>query len=239
VSIPPGLSDVGAVPSVPEAFAAALVRAFAERSGERFSMLCSGGPLAARCYDASSAASGIDWSLVDLYMGDERLVPPDDESANQGLVRTHLVDRVGGVGSFTPMPTDGDPDACAAAYQPVLAALLEGPGIDLIHLGVGPDGHTASLFPGATALEARPDQLVLATADPNGRNPLARLTITLPCIARTRLVTFTVSGLEKAEALARLRAGADVPAARVRAQDVRWIVDAGALGDTGVGTEEQ
>jgi 6-phosphogluconolactonase len=238
------LEEAAPVDSVPDAFAALVAAAFAARRGERFSMLVSGGPLAARCYDACAAQPGaLDWSLVDLYLGDERLVPADDPDANQRLVREHLIDPLGGVGSFSPMPTDGDPDGCAAAYQGVLARLLEGPGIDLIHLGVGPDGHTASLFPGAASLHAGQDQLVLATDDPNGANPHPRLTITLPVIARAGLVAFTVSGTEKRAALARVLGGEDVPAARVRAQDVRWIVDAAALplgvGGPGGGTEDQ
>jgi 6-phosphogluconolactonase len=229
---------------VPEAFAALVAEAYAHRRGERFSMLLSGGALAARCYDACAAAPGaLDWSEVDLYLGDERMVPADDPDANQRLVREHLIDPVGGVRSFSPMPTDGDPDGCAAAYQGILARLLEGPGVDLIHLGVGPDGHTASLFPGAASLNADADQLVLATEDPNGANPHPRLTITLPVIARAGLVAFTVSGTEKRAALARVLGGEDVPAARVRAQDVRWIVDAAALsrgvGGPGGGTENQ
>jgi len=150
---------------------------------------------------------------------------------------------VGGVGSFSPMPTDGDPDGCAAAYQGIVKRLLDGPGIDLIHLGLGGDGHTASLFPGAASLTAGRDELVLATEDPNGANPHPRLTITLPVIDRAGLVAFTVSGTEKQAALAKVRAGQDVPATRVRAQDVRWIVDAEALGfeggGSGGGTEDQ
>jgi 6-phosphogluconolactonase len=206
-------------------------------------MLVSGGPLAARCYDACAAAKdAVDWSLVDLYLGDERMVPADDPDANQRLVREHLIDPLGGVGSFSPMPTDGDPDGCAAAYQGIIGRLLEQRGIDLIHLGLGPDGHTASLFPGAATLHAGADQLVLSTTDPNGANPHPRLTITLPVIDRAGLVAFTVSGTEKRAALAKVRSGADVPATRVRAQDVRWIVDAAALGTEGVaqgGTEDR
>ena len=90
----------------------------------------------------------LDWALVDIYVGDERVVPPDDEDANDRLIRESLLDRVGIVGSFTPMPTSGPLDACVACYQRVMADLVTGPGIDLIHLGMGPDGHTASLFPG-------------------------------------------------------------------------------------------
>jgi 6-phosphogluconolactonase len=238
------LERTAPVGSVPDAFAALVAEAFAQRRGERFAMLVSGGPLAARCYDACAARPGaLDWSAVDLYLGDERMVPADDPDANQRLVRERLIEGVGGVGSFSPMPTDGDPDGCAAAYQGILARLLDGPGIDLIHLGVGPDGHTASLFPGAASLHAADDQLVLATDDPNGVNPHPRLTITLPVIARAGLVAFTVSGTEKRAALARVLGGEDVPAARVRAQDVRWIVDAAALSlrvaGPGGGTEDQ
>ena len=241
LAAPAALARTEPVDSVPAAFAALVAEAFAQRPGERFCLLASGGALAARCYDACAAAKGaLDWSLVDLYLGDERLVPADDPDANQRLVREHLIEGVGGVGSFSPMPTDGDPDGCAAAYQGILTRLLSGPGIDLIHLGLGPDGHTASLFPGAASLHAAHDQLVLATDDPNGANPHPRLTITLPVIARTRLVAFTVSGDEKRAAVARVRAGEDVPAARVRAQDVRWIVDEAALGiGAGEGTEDQ
>jgi 6-phosphogluconolactonase len=240
---PPSGPDLAPVASVPTAFAALVAEAFAARGGERFSLLVSGGALAAACYDACAAApSALDWSLVDLYQGDERLVPADDPDANQRLVREHLIDPLGGVGSFSPMPTDGDPDGCAAAYQGIVARLLDGPGIDLIHLGLGPDGHTASLFQGAASLHAGDDQLVLATEDPSGVNPHPRLTITLPVIARARLVAFTVSGAEKRAALAEVRRGEDVPAARVRAHDVRWIVDGAALGpgadDVGGRTEE-
>jgi 6-phosphogluconolactonase/glucosamine-6-phosphate isomerase/deaminase len=67
-----------------------------------------------------------------------------------------------------------------------MAAVLAGPGIDLIHLGLGPDGHTASLFPNAPTLDAGPDELVAATEDPNGRNPHPRLTVTLPVINAAR-----------------------------------------------------
>ena len=240
---PAGLDHLRAVPSVPDAFAALVAEAFARRPGDRFCMFVSGGALAARCYDACAGApEALDWSLVDLYMGDERLVPADDPDANQLLVRRHLVDPLGGVGSFSPMPTDGDPDGCAAAYQGIIGRLLDGPGIDFIHLGLGPDGHTASLFAGAASLHAGPDHLVLATEDPNGANPHPRLTITLPVIDRAGLVAFTASGAEKRAALAKVLGGEDVPAARVRAQDVRWIVDAAALGTEGgggEGTEDQ
>ena len=114
---------------------------------------------------------GIEWTVVDVYVGDERIVPPDDADANQRLINEALLDRVGPVGSFQPMPTELPLEQCVAAYQRVMSDLVTGPGIDLIHLGMGPDGHTASLFPGDDSLEAGPGELVAATEDPNGATP--------------------------------------------------------------------
>ena len=224
------LAAAAPVPDVPEAFAALVTERFTARPGERFTMVLSGGPTAEACYERTAAlpAGAVDWSLVDVFMGDERVVPADDPDANQRLVREALVDKVGC--TFTPMPTDGDPDACAAAYQKVLAGVLAGPGFDLVHLGMGPDGHTASLFLGAPTLDAPPDQLVAATTDPNGRNPHPRLTLTLGAIDRARLAVFTVAGASKREAVARLLSGEDLPAARVRAGEVRWLIDGEARG---------
>jgi 6-phosphogluconolactonase len=112
-----------------------------------------------------------------------------------------------------------------------MADLVTGPGIDLIHLGLGPDGHTASLFPNAPTLDADPGVLVLATEDPNGRNPHPRLTLTLPAINSARLAVFTVAGASKAEAVGRLSRGEDLPAARVHAGRTVWLVDGPARAD--------
>jgi 6-phosphogluconolactonase len=226
------------VANVPAAFTAVVVAAFAARPGERFSLVLSGGPTAQACYEHLAAGTGtgtgaattVDWKLVDVYMGDERMVPADDPDANQRLVQRTLLNRVGPVGSFTPMPTAGPAEQCAAEYHATIERLLEGPGIDLIHLGVGPDGHTASLFPGVSELDAGPDQLVAATLDPNGRNPHPRLTLTLPAINAARCAVFTVAGDSKREAIDQLRHGADLPAARVNAGQVIWLVDGAAFG---------
>jgi len=227
-----GAEGLAPVDDVPAAFAQTLADAYARRAGPRFSMVLSGGPTARACYERAAALppGSVEWGRVDVYMGDERMVPPEDPDANQHLVREALIDPVGGVGSFTPMPTEGDPDRCAAAYQAVVARLLDGAGIDLIHLGMGPDGHTASLFPGAPTLDAPPEQLVAATEDPNGVNPHPRLTLLLGAIDRARLAVFTVSGEAKRPAVAALRAGRDIPAARVRAAGVRWLIDRAAFG---------
>src|ERR671933_188081 len=88
-----------------------------------------------------------------------------------------------------------------------------------LDLGLGPDGHTASLFPGSPALDADPGRLVVMNTDPSGHNPYERMTLTYSGIARARLVVFTVSGEEKRDAFAAVRRGdADCPAARVRAE---------------------
>lgn len=216
------------VDDVPRAFAHAVIDAFAARAGARFALVLSGGPTARASYEVLAGRDGIDWTLVDVFVGDERLVPPDDEDANQRLIRETLLDKVGPVGSFTPMPTELPIDQCVAAYQRVMSDLVTGPGIDLIHLGMGPDGHTASLFPGAPTLDAGPGELVAATEDPNGVNPHPRLTLTLPAINSARLAVFTVAGTSKADAVARLVRGDDIPAARVHAGRVLWLVDAAA-----------
>jgi 6-phosphogluconolactonase len=240
------------VDDVPAAFTKAVLAAFAARPLPRFTLVLSGGPTAKACYEdlaaatidgrgtAGSLADGFDWSVVDIYMGDERVVPPDDPDANQRLVREAIVDRVtesggkngqaGSVGSFTPMPTTGPVEDCVAEYQRVMAGLLAGPGIDLIHLGMGPDGHTASLFPNAPTLDAAPDVLVAATQDPNGVNPHPRLTLTLNVINTARCAVFTVAGESKRDAVAAVRRGDDIPALRVRATRVVWLVDAAAAG---------
>jgi 6-phosphogluconolactonase len=219
------------VDDVARAFSDAVREAFAARSGPRFALVLSGGPTAKACYELLATASDIDWGVVDVFVGDERVVPPDDDDANQRLIREALLDPVGGVGSFSPMPTVGPLGECVAAYQRTMSDLVTGPGIDLIHLGMGPDGHTASLFPGAPTLEAEPGVLVAATEDPNGVNPHPRLTLTLPAINSARLAVFTVAGASKAGAVAGLLRGEDLPAARVHAGRTLWLVDGAARAD--------
>ncbi len=229
------VSMITPVDDVPRAFADAVVQAYGARPGPRFALVLSGGPTAKECYEvlATTPADAIDWTLVDVYVGDERVVPPDDDDANQRLIKEALLDRVvgGPVGSFSPMPTVGPLDQCVDAYQRTMSDLVTGPGIDLIHLGMGPDGHTASLFPGASTLDADPGVLVLATEDPNGVNPHPRLTLTLPAINSARVAVFTVSGASKAPAVAALVRGDDLPASRVHAGRTVWLVDGAARAD--------
>ncbi len=213
------------VDDVPAEFAARVVQAFQARIGDLFSIALSGGETARECYErlALEGSEAIDWLSVNVYWGDERCVPADDANSNQLLGRKALLERVGAANAVYPMICHEGPDA----YQLRLGSIER---LDLVHLGLGPDGHTASLFPDSPALEADPGQLVLLTEDPSGRNKLARMTLSLAGIARSREVIFTVAGESKREALAAVMAGADLPAARVKADKITWIVDPDALG---------
>jgi 6-phosphogluconolactonase len=214
------------VDDVPGEFAERVIEAFHGRPHDGFSFAASGGETARRCYErlADDAGSQIDWWKVDVYWGDERCLPLDHPDTNYRLVRESLLARVGAVNANYPMRCEEGPDP----YQLRLGELGR---IDLIHLGLGPDGHTASLFPGSPALDADPGRLVVMNDDPSGRNPYRRMTLTFAGIERARQVLVTVAGKGKREALARVAAGEDLPGARIRGERVLWIVDPEAAGD--------
>ncbi|MHB8440012.1 MAG: 6-phosphogluconolactonase [Acidimicrobiales bacterium] len=221
----PAVGEVHVVDDVAQAFTAQ-VRSVAGTplSGRPCSLVLSGGATARLCYEHLAGAGAVDWHGTEILMGDERCVAPDDPDANQRLVREALLFRLVEAPPFHPMACD---DESLSAYQQLIEAR---PVLDLVHLGLGPDGHTASLFPRSPALDAAPGTLVTRNEDPSGSNPHGRVTLTFEAIARARLVVFTVSGASKREAWAALCAGADVPAARVRAQSVLWLVDREAAG---------
>ncbi len=217
------------VDDVPGEFAERVIEAFHSRPNDAFSFAVSGGHTARRCYErlADDAGNQIDWWKVDVYWGDERCVPLDDESSNYRLVREALLERVGAVNANDPMRCDEGADP----YQLRLGELGR---IDVVHLGLGADGHTASLFPDSPGLDADPGRLVVMNDDPRGRNRHPRMTLTLAGIARARLVLVTVVGERKREAFARVAAGdGSAPASRVRADHVIWIADPAAAGDLG------
>jgi 6-phosphogluconolactonase len=205
---------------VPGAFAAEVVSAFVNRPNEEFDIALSGGDTARACYErlATEGAHAIDWLVVNVFWGDERCVPPGHPDSNELLGRQALLERVGAANAVYPMRCDEGPDA----YQLRLGEVGQ---LDVVHLGMGADGHTASLFPGSKALQADPGQLVTCNEDPSGRNRHPRMTLTYAGIARARLVIFTVAGEAKRQALEAVLDGADLPAARVRAGRVLWLVD--------------
>ena len=207
-------------------FAERVIEAFHARPNDAFSLAVSGGDTARACYErlADDAGTQIDWWKVDVYWGDERCVPHDSPDSNYHLVRTALLEQVGAVNANYPMFCEEGPDP----YQLRLGELGR---LDVVHLGLGDDGHTASLFPGSAGLGADPGRLVVMNEDPTGVNPYPRMTLTLAGIARARLVLVTVAGAAKRAALKRVVDGdAGCPASHVQADRVVWIADREAAG---------
>jgi 6-phosphogluconolactonase len=204
------------VDHVPQSFAA-LVADESPRS-----IALSGGDLARRCYELLAVAD-VEWGAVDVFFGDERWVPTSDPDSNEGMARFAFVDTVEPREIHSLRHAGETIEMAADAYDDLLRT---SPQIDLVHLGLGPDGHTASLFPGTAALAVRGRFVV-----PNGDDlhPHPRLTFTFPAIERARLVVVTVEGDEKRDAVTRIRSGEDLPGARIRAERVIWLGDDAAL----------
>ena len=181
--------DLVVVDDVPGEFAERVIEAFHARPNDGFSLAVSGGDTARACYErlADDAGTQIDWWKVDVYWGDERCVPHDSPESNYHLARVALLEQVGAVNANYPMFCDEGADP----YQLRLGELGR---LDVVHLGLGADGHTASLFPGSAGLDADPGRLVVMNDDPSGRNPHPRMTLTFAGIARARLVLVTVDG---------------------------------------------
>jgi len=211
----------------------------AVRHRGRFLVALSGGRTPHTAFHLLRAAPRVEqvaWEQVEILWSDERAVPPDDPESNYGAARESLLTHLPGLRpeAVHRMPGDAaDLDHAARDYEDELrqvadVAVGEVPTLDLVWLGMGVDGHTASLCPGDDALMVS-DRLVVATWPPGYDGP--RLTLTYPVLNAARQVTFLVIGADKAETLAAVRAGADLPAARVRAERVSWLVDAAAAGE--------
>ena len=209
--------EIRVVDHVPQAFAE-LVAAEAPRS-----VALSGGDTARHAYELLAVAD-VEWAAVDVYFGDERWVPIDDPESNEGMARHTFLDQVEPYAIHSMRRAGDTPEDAAIAYGRLVRAA---PPIGLVHLGLGPDAHTASLFPGSPAL-AEDHHFVVATGD--DAHPHPRLTFTYPALASAQLIVFTVAGAEKADAFARVQAGDDVPAAHVEAARVIWLVDPAAVG---------
>jgi 6-phosphogluconolactonase len=177
----------------------------------------------------------VDWSRVEFFWGDERAVPPDHPDSNFGAAYQMLIAHLPGVRNdrIHRMAAEAeDLDGAALTYESEIRLAFDArgeapPAFDLVWLGMGPDGHTASLFPHTDALDEA-DRFVV----PNGDtlHPHPRLTFTFPAIARSPLVVVAVSGEEKREPIARIRAGENLPAANISASEVIWLLDRDTFG---------
>ncbi len=207
------------------------------KSGARFYVALAGGNTPRALYRllATEYRDAIRWDQVHLFWGDERYVPWDDPKSNYRMVRESLLDHVPiSEKNVHPMPTDfPEPEDAARAYERTLQNYFSPPWprFNLVVLGLGPDGHTASLFPGSPALGER-QRWVVAVRGP--AEPRIRLTLTLPVLTRAAQVYFLVAGADKAVALRRALADApdsrNCPAAAVRLghASVVWWADAAA-----------
>jgi len=196
------------------------------KSQDRCSLALAGGSSPRPVYErlAVELPDRDSWSRIDVFFGDERCVPPGDPASNYRMAKEALFDRVAlDASQVHRMECERfDRDQAARAYEAILPENL-----DLLVLGLGEDGHTASLFPGAPAL-AETRRRVLAVKSP--RPPLDRLTITPPVILDARLVLVLVAGADKADALARAIDGPYAPqhTPGQLARNGLWIVDPAA-----------
>ena len=177
--------------------AAVVAGLLAEQAARGGSIVLTGGASVGEAYERAAELEP-DWSKVTLWWGDERCVPPDDELSNYRLAKETLLDRLAvAPQAMHRMRGELEPAAAADEYD----AALEGVELQLLLLGLGSDGHMASLFAGSPQLEVE-DRRV--TWGPPGLDPFVdRVTLTLPTIRSAQRIVFLVAGEEKAEAVAR------------------------------------
>jgi 6-phosphogluconolactonase len=166
-------------------------------------------------------AGKLPWEKVTIFQVDERIAPDGDPDRN--LTQLERALPPGAAADVRPMPVWADDlEAAAAQYADELP-----PSLDLVHLGLGPDGHTASLVPGDPVLDVA-DRDVAVTGEYQGRR---RMTLTYPALNRGRAILWLVTGVDKVDALARLRAGeGSIPAGRIATDHALVVADAAAAG---------
>jgi 6-phosphogluconolactonase len=222
-SAPLVAADEDELPRIAAAWLAEEVKQAVARGG-RCALALSGGSTPRPAYERLAAEPGMPWDVVEVYFGDERAVPPTDPASNYRMAREALLDRV-------PIPAarvhrmeadDPDLDAAAARYAALLPERL-----DVLVLGMGQDGHTASLFPGSPPVHEKERKVVPAGAPVP---PVHRLTITPPVIAAARRVAVLTAGMAKAPVVARVLRGPwrpEVLPAQL-AREGTWILDRAA-----------
>ncbi len=227
---------------------AALAVAAAERliarvaaGGSRPAICLTGGSSPKRLYEllaTENYKARIPWDCVHWFIGDDRFVSPDDPLNNMGIARRLFLDRCAPPENIHAIPTSSsDPQTAARLYEKALRMFYGGdvlsqnhPLFELVLMGVGPDGHTASLFPKSPALHEQ-EKWVVSVDHANVEPFVPRVSLTLPALASCREMLFLVAGVDKRAILARVMAGEDLPAGLARSQhDTTWLVDASAAG---------
>eukprot|EP00753_Platysulcus_tardus_P020148 PLAT7803.1.p1 GENE.PLAT7803.1~~PLAT7803.1.p1 ORF type:complete len:269 (-),score=87.65 PLAT7803.1:99-842(-) len=235
-TLPKGDMGAAVAKQVLEAAAAAIA------ARGRFVIALSGGSMSKMLAPALlAAADDTDWSCWHILFADERCVALDSEDSNYAGWKSVLFDALPGLPASQVYTCDASLGVAGAAeeYEAAMRTLYgeeveEGgvPAIDVVLLGMGPDGHTASLFPGHALLDET--SCWVASISDSPKPPPERITLTLPVLAASRLIMFMAAGASKAEALTGIFfADADLPAGRVSraARDVRWFIDPPAAGD--------
>jgi len=210
----------------------------AVRNNGRFSVALSGGSTPKKLYTLlAEQAKAIPWDKSYFFFGDERHVPPDHPDSNYRMVNEAMFSKVPvPPGNVFRIQTEKDTAVAAQEYEDTLRGFFELkpnqlPRFDLILLGVGPDGHTASLFPGSAALE---ETKRLVVANWVEKFKTYRITFTFPVLNHAACVMFLASGADKASILHEVleNPSADLPSQRVRPEDGRlvWLMDRDAAG---------
>jgi len=228
----------------------ALAKAAAKRvlariaaNGDRVAICLSGGSSPKRLYQllaTDAYRTQIPWDRVHWFIGDERFVPADDPLNNMAMARRIFLDHSAPAANIHPIPTDtANPEQSARRYESELKAFYGAneldparPLFDVVLMGVGPDGHTASLFPDDPALEEA-ERWVVAVREAHVEPFVPRVTLTLPALGSCREMLFEVSGAEKRPVLTRVLEGENVPAKRAHSTgETIWLVDKAALPET-------
>jgi 6-phosphogluconolactonase len=182
-------------------------------------LVLAGGTTPRRCYELLSQLE-VEWGRVTVLFGDERCVRPDHPESNYRMAREALLDRVAPA-TVHRMPAELGPDEAAGLYSHVVAALAP---LDIVVLGVGEDGHTASLFPGHPAVEAKGWAIGIRDSP---KPPPQRVTLTMSTLRGARRVIVLATGVGKADAVAKAKRG-EVPSGMIAG--AKWLIDREAAG---------
>ncbi|GLH78288.1 hypothetical protein SSBR45G_31970 [Bradyrhizobium sp. SSBR45G] len=234
----PELVRVADKAAMAQAAADLLLARIAANSG-RIAICLTGGSSPKQLYELLATDAWrerIPWPRVHWFIGDERFVPAGDPLHNMTMARHAFLDACAPAANIHPIPTDTtNPDRSARAYEQELKAFYGAdqldparPLFDLVLLGIGPDGHIASLFPGFPAVEVR-DRWVVGVDKANVAPLVPRVSLTLPALASCRAMLFAVAGADKSPILTRVLAGEELPANRARSNGTTtFLIDAAA-----------